>query len=218
MGPLGAVVLLCVIGAALTAAYGGAFAGYSQGLLARDVSDPLLRATLQSFDKARSTVLERIAALPPSLHVELATAPSVLEELRRYAGDLVTRATAISDQLRGHDRVGLQWELNQLRAAIEKTDDPLARREYENTVAVRLEQLDSYGELLRAYERTMAYLDRLVAVVEALPARLARLALVEGEPTDLYADVDEALERMRDELSASRQTARAARTLAELAE
>lgn len=168
-----------------------------------EVADPGLRIMTSSIHAGYAEVERLLARTPASVRAHAGAALTALQALRPKAARLIREADELSGYLRGAPRRAAQFELQRLEQARERAIDE-TRLEYERALSVRRDQLAALDQIQRQHDRVSATLERVMGTIEAFPAWIQRLRLLEraaGE--DLLGDTDCELQRMTEELSSS---------------
>lgn len=170
-----------------------------------ELDDPGLRMTVSSIRAGYGEIARVLKRTPPPIQAHVAAALASLEELRPQAAGLIRQADELAGYLRAVPRSTIESELQRLERAAGRASDE-ARAEYERALAIRREQLSAIDQIQREHDRITASLERIIGTVEAFPAWIYRLRLLERSAReDLVRDADRDLQRMNEDFSSSKQ-------------
>ena len=170
-----------------------------------ELNDPGLRMTVSSIRAGYAEIARVLKRTPPPIHAHVGAALTSLEELRPQAARLIREADELGGYLRAVPRSGVESELQRLEKAAQRATDE-ARAEYERALAIRREQLDAIDQIQREHDRISASLERIIGSIEAFPAWIYRLRLLERSAReDLVRDADRDLQRMNEDFCSSKQ-------------
>ena len=161
----------------------------------RDAIDRLAAAQIE-LDR----VLEE---LPRSVTEHLSSVRASADSMRTYAAAFALRADALAAYLARNAADAVPREIAKLDRQIAATRDAEARGQYESARALRIEQAKALDDIGDARERIVANLTRIVATVEALPAKMVRLRALDGQAIDkLTGNINAELESVNGDLAA----------------
>ena len=168
-----------------------------------ELGDAGLRVTVSAIRAGYSEIDRVLKRAPAPIHAHVRAALASLEALRPQAARLVREADELGGYLRAVPRISVESELKRLEAVVERSTHE-ARQEYERTLAIRRDQLAALEQIQREYDRITASLERIVGTVEAFPAWIFRLRLLERTAReDLVSEADRDLRRMNEDFSSS---------------
>jgi F0F1-type ATP synthase membrane subunit b/b' len=174
-----------------------------------DLLDPATRAAVAALHTAERALARSLAETPTEVSVHLAEALSSLDEMRARAASLVARAEDLAWFLAGADIDAVRQELVRLELRISSTADAQARSQLESAREARRDHLRAIEDIAGAKERVDANLNRMVATLSGLPAKLVRMrALDDQAMDDLGGDLGDELDRMNADIRAFEETLR----------
>src|SRR5262249_15535903 len=89
------------------------------------------------------------------------------------------------------------------------TDDPEARKQFEQALASRQEQLRALEDIKDAHDRVSGTLSKVVAALQAPPAKVVRMQVMDSEAlTAGSGDVQRELDTLSNEVPAFEETLR----------
>ncbi|HEY2744452.1 MAG TPA: hypothetical protein VGL86_07510 [Polyangia bacterium] len=170
-----------------------------------DLADPGLRVAVSSIRAGYAEIARVLERTPSPIQAHVRAAVAALNELRPQAARLIREADELCGYLRAVPRSNVASEVDRLAAAAARATDE-ARAEYERALAIRRDQLAALDQIQREHDRIAASLERIIGTVEAFPARIYRLRLLERSAReDPVSDADRDLQRMNEDLSSSQQ-------------
>jgi F0F1-type ATP synthase membrane subunit b/b' len=171
--------------------------------------DPSTRAAVAALRAAARDRQRVLAETPPTVTAHLSEVIGSLAELDARAASLVSRAEDLARFLATANIDAVRQELVRLERRITSAADPATRSQLESAREARREHLRALEEIAAAKTRVDATLDRMVATLSALPAKLMRMrALDDQAMDDLGGDLGEELDRMNTDLRAFEETLR----------
>jgi hypothetical protein len=168
------------------------------------LNDPALQLQVRSLRKGYEEIERVLKHTPEPVRAHLAPALASLEDLRARASQLLRDADELSRFLVGAPREGATREIQRLTDVVARTAEPEVLHEYEGALAVRKEQLAAVTRVEVEHERMLASLHFIVGTIEAIPASIYRLRVLEFRAKDdRVRETREELTRMSGELAAS---------------
>ncbi|HUJ56988.1 MAG TPA: hypothetical protein VLX92_00690 [Kofleriaceae bacterium] len=170
----------------------------------KTLRDPGTREAVQKLRGARDELARALAETGADVIANLTTTLSSLHELEAHAGQLALRAEDLAGHLASADVAGLVAEVKQLTARIDGTPDPTAKQTFEQAKAARLDELRTLKELKVAKDRIDANLQRVVAVLCALPTKVVHMRALDAQAMDkISGDMNDELAAIGSELKTS---------------
>lgn len=169
------------------------------------LTTPALRTAVASVKAGHTAIRRSLEHVPEEVRAHAQRALCGLDELERAAADLARRAEAMAQFLGSCRRENLQLETIRLGEQLHRCSDAEAQNEYRSALIARQEQLSLVEDVERRHERIMARLQRIVAIIDGLPARIMHLQLVDSSDAEPHAELDSLLEQMSGEFCASEQ-------------
>ncbi len=170
------------------------------------LTDPALQLLVRSIRKGYEEIARVLKTTPEPVRAHLGPAVASLEDLRQQASQLVRDADELGRYLMLSPRDGTEREIQRLSDAITRASEPGVRVEYQGALAVRQDQLAAVTRVALEHERIVAALQFIVGTIEAFPAWIYRLRVLElRAKDDRVSETHEELTRMKAELSASQQ-------------
>jgi len=158
---------------------------------------------------ARGELARVIGEASPQVRGYVGMITSSLGQLETHAAELVSRADLLTRYLSSVSPTMVEGEVARLRAESVATDDPEARKQFEQALASRQEQLKTLGDIQDARDRVNGTLSKVVAALQALPAKVVRMQVMDAESLDAVSgDVNKELDTLNTEVSAFEDTLR----------
>jgi len=173
------------------------------------VDDPAVRSTVRELWIARGELARVIGEASPQVRGYVGMIVSSLGQLESNAAELVSRADLLARYLSTASPSLVETEVARLRAESVATDDAEARRQYEQALASRQEQLKALEDIKDARDRVNGTLSKVVAALQALPAKVVRMQVMDAESMGAVSgDVNKELDTLNNEVSAFEETLR----------
>jgi hypothetical protein len=173
------------------------------------LGDATLAALARSVVAAHAELEHVRGEAGKDVAMQVAAIEGSVAELEERAGVLLRLGDQLAAYLVRANPTTVEQELLRLRATLEHVRDPEARKQYEQTVAARNEQLTALADIRAAVERISANVSRIVATIEGLSARVVRMGALDAQATEnLSVDVNTELENMNREIASFEQTLR----------
>jgi hypothetical protein len=174
------------------------------------IADVEVRKVVSALHAGRAEVQRVLATLPDDLQPHLTFTSGSLTELETCASQIVARSEELTAYLRTVNRDAILAELRRIDDQVRRVHDEGAQLEYASAQQARQDQLAVLDQLGRVQERLFATLQRLLAIVEGLPARMVRLRVLNQEThRDLSAELDEEILRVNEEMLTAEHSLRA---------
>ena len=174
-----------------------------------DIRDPNTRAAVQRMLDNKRALQAVLDDAPPDIMVHLTQTLATLDELEGHAVRLVDRAEEVTRFLSGVNLPALVGEVKQLATRAAAAKDPAARTSFEEAKQAKMEQIRSLKEMRAAKERVDANLMRVVAVLGALPTKVAHMRALDAQAMDqLSGDIRHDLDVVDRELETSERVIR----------
>jgi len=174
-----------------------------------DVQDPAVRSTVRELWVARNELARVVGGASLQVRGYVGMIVSSLGQLESQAGELVGRADLLGRYLATVSPALVETEVARLRAESVATDDPEARKQFEQALASRQEQLKALEDIKDARDRVSGTLSKVVAALQALPAKVVRMQVMDAESlTAVSGDVNRELDTLSNEVSAFEETLR----------
>ena len=165
------------------------------------------RAAVGRLGASRVELERLIATLPPHVLEPILPSLFAVPELEGHALRLIERTEELGHYLRSQDAAALRTDIEASRKALDRARDPSTRKEHEQALEARTQQLQAIEDLSTTVERIGANLSRIVATVESLPPRLMRLRSIDADTLSrVGGDVGAEVDQMNQELRAFEQT------------
>ena len=192
-----------------TFAGGGAGGGRPKAKLpATDkIKDEPTRVAVARLRAARDEVTEALDETPADVRANLSTVELSLEELEEHAARLVARAEELARFLARVNANAVRDDVVRLDAQVKRTRDAETRKQLEQALAARTDELRTLEELETAKARLDANLQRIVAVVAGLPSKVVHMRTLDAQAMDdVSGDMNAELERLSGELRTFEET------------
>jgi hypothetical protein len=174
-----------------------------------EVKDPAVRSTVRELWVARGELARVIAEASPQVRGYVGMIIASLGQLESHAKELVQRADLLGRYLATVSPGVVETEVARLRAESVATDDPQARAQFEQALSSRQEQLKALEDIKDARDRVSGTLSKVVAALQALPAKVVRMQVMDAESLDAVSgDVNRELDTLNNEVSAFEDTLR----------
>jgi len=169
-----------------------------------EIKDPSTRAAVQRMFENKRALQAILDDAPPEMMVHLSHTLATLDELEGHAVRLVDRAEEVTRFLAGVNLPALVGEVKQLATRAVAAKDPAARESFEEAKQAKMEQIRSLKEMRATRERIDANLMRVVAVLGALPTKVAHMRALDAQAIDqLSGDIRHDLDVVGTELQTS---------------
>jgi hypothetical protein len=173
------------------------------------MKDPPVRSTVRELWIARNELARVIGEASPQVRGYVGIIISSLGQLESHAAELVSRADLLGRYLGTVSPALVEQEVARLRAESVATDDPEARRQFEQALTSRQEQLRALDDIKDAHDRVNGTLSKVVAALQALPAKVVRMQVMDAESLNAVSgDVNRELDTLNNEVSAFEDTLR----------
>jgi len=173
------------------------------------VQDPGARSTVRELWVARGELARVIGEASPQVRGYVGMIISSLGQLESHAAELVGRADLLARYLSSVSPAMVEGEVARLRAESVATDDPEARKQFEQALVSRQEQLKTLEDIQDARDRVNGTLSKVVAALQALPPKVVRMQVMDAESlTAVSGDVNRELDTLNNEVSAFEETLR----------
>ena len=174
-----------------------------------EMKDPAVRSTVRELWIARNELARVIGEASPQVRGYVGIVISSLGQLESHAAELVGRADLLGRYLATVSPSLIETEVSRLRAESVATDDPEARRQFEEALTSRKEQLRALDDIKDAHDRVNGTLSKVVAALQALPAKVVRMQVMDAESLNAVSgDVNRELDTLNNEVSAFEETLR----------
>jgi len=174
-----------------------------------ELIDPATREAVVALRAAHRDLERVLAETPAEVSAHLGEALASMAELEQRAAGLVERADDLARFLAGADIDAVRQELVRIEHRIAAAADPQARMQLESAREARREHLRALEDIAGARERVDANLNRMVATLSGLPAKLMRMrALDDQAMDDLGGDLGEELDHLNADIRAFEETLR----------
>jgi hypothetical protein len=171
------------------------------------VKDEASRAAVTRLVAARKELARVLAETPADVRANLATVESSLDELEERAAHLVARAEELARYLVRVDGNAIRDDVARLDAQVRRSSDAETRKQLEQALAARVDELRVLEELERAKQRLDANLVRVVAVVGGLPSKVVHMRTLDAQAMDnVSGDMNAELERLSGEMRTFEET------------
>lgn len=168
------------------------------------LTDPALQLLVRLIRKGYDEIARVLKQTPEPVRAHLGPALGSLDDLRARAGQLLRDADELSRFLLAAPRDSTAREIQRLHDVIDRGREPDVQREYECALAVRQEQLAAVARVELEHERMLASLQFIVGTIEAIPAWIYRMRVLEFRAKDdCVRETREELTRMTGELAVS---------------
>lgn len=169
-----------------------------------DIKDPNTRAAVQKLLANKRALQAVLDDAPPEIMVHLTHTIAALHELEGNAVRLVERAEEMTRFLSGVNLPALVTEVKQLATRAASAKDPAARASFEEAKQARMDEIRSLKEMRASKERIDASLMRLVAVLGALPTKVAHMRALDAQAMDqISGDMRHDLDMVGNEIKTS---------------
>jgi hypothetical protein len=173
------------------------------------VKDPVVRSTVRELWIARAELARVIGEASPQVRGYVEMIIASLGQLESHAAELVSRADLLGRYLATVSPSLVETEVTRLRAESVATDDAEARKQFEQALSSRQEQLRALEDIKDARDRVNGTLSKVVAALQALPSKVVRMQVMDAESLDAVSgDVNRELDTLNNEVSAFEETLR----------
>ncbi len=154
------------------------------------LTDPASQTAIRSIVAARQGLARVLADTKDEIKGHLARSLAAVSDLEERACALIDRIEELAHYLGTADVDAVRREIVRLDDRARRCGDPSTKLELIEARAVRDEHLRTLFEISDTKERICAGLDRIVGALEALPARVMRMRVLDTEAMDrLSSDV-----------------------------
>ena len=168
------------------------------------VRDPETRAAVQKLFACKDQLQQVLDDTPPDLLVHVTKTLATLDEMESYATRLVDRAEEITRHFATVNLASLVTEVKQLATRAATAKDATTRASFEEAKQARMDEIRSLKEMRATKDQIDANLMRVVAVMGALPTRVAHMRALDAEAMDqLSGDIRHDLDAVGEELKTS---------------
>lgn len=170
------------------------------------LTDPALMLIVQTLRKGFTKITRLLKETPETVQPHLRSAAASLEDVRAQAAQLVRDADSLSRYLLTLPAEATQTAICKLNQEIAQSSDDAVKAEFQRTLAVRQDQLAAIAQVAREHERIVAALQLIVGTVDAFPAWIYRMRVLEARAKgDRVGDLNDGLVDMKTELATSQQ-------------
>ena len=205
---------LGVFGAAtalVTLIYRAAGGGKHRRALASDsmpnleqIVDTDTRETVEQLREAKASLQKILDDTPPDVMASLTTTLSSVHELEEYAARLIQRSEELARHLAAVDLPQLVTEVKQLNGRMASTRDAEARKTFEEAKNARMDEIRTLKEIKTTKDRIDANLQRVAAVLCALPTKVVHMRALDAQAMDrISGDMQRELTAVGTELETS---------------
>ena len=168
------------------------------------IVDTDTRTTVEQLREAKAALESVLADTPPDVLTTMTTTLSSITEMEQYAARLIQRSEEIAHHLASVDLPALVTEVKQLNGKMASTKDPEARKTFEQAKTARMDEIRSLKELKTAKDRIDANLERVTAVLCALPTKIVHMRALDAQAMDrISGDMQKELAAVGSELETS---------------
>ena len=154
-----------------------------------------------AFVASRDTLQRAFDEAPDNIKLQLTSAMVLAGELEGRAAALLKRGDEVERYLRTVDTQRVRYDLAKLQEQEREATDPGAREQYQQAGNAKLEQSRALADLNAAAERARANLARMVAVLDALAVKVARMRAMDAAAMDsVTGDLGKELEDVNAEM------------------
>lgn len=169
--------------------------------------DPEVRHAIEALHHARAQLDRVLLEAPASVQGYVGMSLLSIGELEERAGTLARRSLDMGRYLATVDLEQVRRGIARLEEQAAAASDAEARAQFESAKVARQEQLRTLSEIALARERAHANLARITATIEALPAKVIKMQVLDSQAIDaMSGDMNEELDRMNGELRAFEET------------
>ena len=168
------------------------------------IVDTDTRETVEQLREAKAALRKILDDTPPDVLASMSTTLSSIDELELHAGKLIARSEELARHLAAVDLPQLVTEVKQLNGRIQSTRDPEAARTFEEAKAARMDEIRTLKEIKTAKDRIDANLQRVAAVLCAIPTKIVHMRALDGQAMDrISGDMKKELVAVGTELETS---------------
>jgi len=168
------------------------------------LTDPALMLIVQAIRKGYDEVGRVLRETAEPLKQQLSVVVASLCDVRWQAARLIRDADDLSRYLLTAPAEATQTTIQKLNEELARSCHEGAKLEYERALLVRRDQLAAVAEVAREHERIVAALQLIVGTIEAFPAWVYRMRVLESRANDnRVAETSDALMHLQSELTAS---------------
>ena len=168
------------------------------------LTDPALMLVVQAIRKGYDEIGRVLRETAEPLQQQLSVVGSSLREVRAQAARLIRDADDLSRYLLTAPAEATQTAIQRLNEEILRSAHEPAKLEYQRALSVRRDQLAAVAEVACEHDRIVAALQLIVGTIEAFPAWVYRMRVLESRANDnRVVETSDALMQLRNELTAS---------------
>jgi hypothetical protein len=170
------------------------------------LTDPGVMLIVQALRKGFDEITRVMSETPDPVKPHLEPAVASLNDVRAQAVQLIRDADALSRYLLTLPGEATQAAIQRLNYDIGRSSDDSVKAAYQRALSVRQEQLAAVAHVTREHDRIVATLQFIVGTVEAFPAWIYRLRVLEARAKDdRIGDITDEIVGLKSELAASQQ-------------
>lgn len=173
----------------------------------KSLEAPELQRLAAGILQARAELTRVVETTPAAVLSHLGDTFATAAELERRAAVLLGRADVLARYLARAGLPDVRRSVAELRATCAAASDPEARAQYQQALATREDHLRTLEEILSADQRLVAHLNRMAALLAALPAKVVHLRALDAEAMDrVSGDMKQELDLFNVEISSFEET------------
>lgn len=168
------------------------------------LTDPALMLIARALRKGYEEIGRVMQETPEPVRNHLHDAVASLDDVRAQAAQLIRDADELSRYLLTGPAEATQSAIQRLNHEIASSADAEVKREYQNALSVRQDQLSAVARVAAEHARMVAALQLIVGMIESFPAWIFRMRVLESRAQqDRVNEVYEELSQMKMELASS---------------
>ena len=170
------------------------------------LTDPALMLIVRALRHGYDEIARVLRETPPVVKTHLGLAVASLDDVRAQAAQLVRDADMLSRYLLTGPAEATQAAIERMSQEITRATDEGVKTEYQRALSVRQDQQAAVAQVQREHARIVAALQFIVGTIEAFPAWIYRMSVLESRAKDdRVSTIDEELLGMKTELGLAQQ-------------
>ena len=170
------------------------------------LTDPALMLMVRSLRTGYDEIARVLRKTPPAVQAHLSVAVASLNDVRAQAAQLIRDADGLSSYLLTGPATTAQGAIERLNVELARSSDDGVKVEYQRALSVRQDQLAAVAQVTREHDRILAALQFILGTIEAFPAWIYRMSVLESQAKDdRVGEINDEILDMKQELAMAQQ-------------
>ena len=170
------------------------------------LTNPTLMVMAASLRKGYDEIVRVLKEVPPAVQRQLSAPIASLDDVRAQAAQLLREADVLGRYLLTAPAEATRKAMEKLNRDLAGSSDDGVSLEYGRALSVRQEHLAAVAQVTREHDRIVAALQLILGTVEAFPAWIYRMSVLEARAKeDRVSEVNDELRDLTQELATAQQ-------------